>query len=225
MNRREFLKALSAIGVSLSIPAETLAQLPDPVIDDVWKEVLIEPRVFYVNACGALSDRPGLEGFDFTQDRRDLFRLGATPTSGQALIDFVQSNSELDDIAWKAHEDFSGDYWRSHDDEECPWDSWQAWALSHECDDLVAALDEWLDALPDDSDYMHADTHGLSCRGDALFFFDHQADVATMLGVDTSDVDHDWSIDHAALLTIDVEQANAIAAANSLPIRFEQWEV
>lgn len=225
MNRREFLKALSVIGVSLSIPAETLAQVSDLVIEDVWAEVLVEPRVFYVNAWGALSDRPGLEGFDFTQDRRDLFRLGATPASGQVLVDFVESNSELDNIAWKAHEDFSCDYWRSHGDEEWPWDSWQAWALSDNCDDLVAALDEWLDALPDDSDYTYADTQGLSCRGDALFFFANQAGVATLLGVDASDADHCWSIDHAAVLTIDVEKANAIAEANSVPIRFEKWEV
>lgn len=146
MNRRHFLKTLSAIGVSLSIPVDGLSQVPDDAIDRVWSEAVTAPRVFYVNACGALSDRPGLEGFDFTQDRRDLFRLGETPASGTELIAFINSNSELENHVTRTFKDFSSDYWYDNEgNEDYPWETWQAWAMSGDIDVLIESVNDWLD--------------------------------------------------------------------------------
>lgn len=224
MNRRNFLKTLAAIGVGLSVPVDALSHIPDEVIDRVWAESLSAPRVFYVNSWGALSDQPGLEGLDFCQDRRELFRLGATPSSGQALVEYIKSAPSLEMVASKAHQDFTDDYWRDHDGKDCPWNDWQTWAISGQCSELATSLDKFLDGLPDDGDYRDADLTGLSCRGDALFFFGQEADTAKLLGIDVSDLERCWSIDRTAVLMLECSEANALARSNNLPIRFEQWE-
>jgi hypothetical protein len=225
MNRREFLKTLIAIGGAVSLPLEALEHAPESVIDAAWTEAQADPRVFYVNAWGALSDRPGLEGFDFVQDRRDLFRLGDTPSPGQALVAFIESNSDLDDVAYKAFEDFSCDYWRIHGDDDCPFDTWQAWAQSDDCADLLEVIEAWLGELPDDTDYAGADIAGLSCRGDALYFFANRSETADLLDVDITDSNASWHTDYCAMLRISCEEANARATDLGLPICFEQWEV
>ena len=94
MNRRDFLKSLVAIGVSIALPGQTLASASDELIDQAWHKVIKDPITFYVNEWGCLSTSP-VEYFPDT--RLELFDLDLVSDKG-SLIELSKEKWRVQDI-------------------------------------------------------------------------------------------------------------------------------
>jgi hypothetical protein len=223
MNRRDFIKSLLAVGwgSSITIPITAIATAPESAIEVAWSAAQAEPTILFVDEWGAISNRPGYDGVDFNTTRQELLQIGDPPETGAGLVNFI-NRIGLEDKLDRHFSDVDSDYYRDHDD-EFPYQTWQEWVEADGYIEARALVDQWLDGLPDDNDYLYADGGGTSSRGDSVQFFLDRKEEAKLLSIFVPNMCGSWSPDFAAVLNIDVDEANAIAIANGLPIQFEQW--
>jgi hypothetical protein len=216
MNRREFLKSLAAIGTSLAINPAALAEASTAEIDTAWQELIDEPRVFYVGEYGAISSSFGV---DYPTSRMDLLGLDYPPKDSKALVEYIESDSVIE-----CQSDFLFEC-ASDADEVGDAETWKEW-IEGDPDaayGMAVDLEKWVADHPDESDWERADLNGLSGRGDALQFFDGQRELAEQFNIAIVWGDHPGSSYYAAELRMDIAEANAIAEAQGLPIRFD-WD-
>jgi hypothetical protein len=213
MNRREFLKSLAAIGTALAIDPSALAKVSDTEIDTAWNAISASPKIFYVGSEGTLSSSFGIE---YHTTRQSLFWLPDVPKEKLALIEYIEANDVVE-----CH--IENLFYAESDEEEV-----HTWRERMETnadvvEDVISDLERWLTEWPDDAEWEHADLNGYSGRGDALQFFESQVDIKKLLNIAIIYGDHPGSTYYAAELKIDIAEANAIAEAQGLPIRFD-WD-
>lgn len=213
MNRREFLKSLAAIGTSLAIDPSVLARASTTEIDTAWQALVKEPRVFFVGDCGALSS---WFGPDYPTCRQSLFGLDNLPSDPEQLLGYIEANQRAEDEMVNLFD--------SADESEVgaarDWREWLASSEDVRCS-VWCSLSDWLADDPDGYDWEVADLRGYTGRGDALQFFQQQADTAELLNIQIIMGCHPGSSYYAAELQIGIEEANALAEAKGIPIRFE----
>ncbi len=215
MKRREFLKSIAAVGASVSLPLDMLASAPDSVIERAWNEALSNPTIFYVSSWGTLSY--GVEE-TWQQSREQLF--GWAPVHNrQALQALAYESGQFAaflENAWIKREDEDG--------EETVHDDWQSWLndLSGEAvDELIECANGWLEEDADETDWEIATLRGYTEQGAALTYFRDDFPCSDLFNIVIVEGDHPGSTYSAAELRMSVEDANLIAEAEGLPIRFE----
>lgn len=218
MNRREFLQALAAIGTSLAIDPAALASASEPEIEAAWAALSEEPRIFYVSEFGTISSSFGL---DYPTSRQNLLGLPCPGKGKDALIGYLE-----DEAMAERHVEylFENAQYEGGVGDATDWREW----LTHGDEDLIDTvaweIEQWLEDHPDESDWEYADLHGLSDRGDAMQFFRNEADIADLFDIAIVEGDHPGSTYYAAELRGDIDEANALAEAQQIPIRFAAGE-
>jgi hypothetical protein len=212
MNRREFLQSLAAIGTALAIPASSLAQAPEPVIDHTWNALLNDPKVFYVNDWGMLSTRWGIEGVDVFVSRGELMHYPVPPSDGEELKDYIHDTGDLE-----RHID---NHFSDLDPEQ--FDDWGDYVRRGDANAVREVVIEWLNDDPDDTDYTNANIWGHTGRGDAMYWFFGRAAIAVQIGISFEHFFQPANPNYGALLSRSVEDANRIVAEMGLPICFEE---
>ncbi len=210
MNRREFLQSLSALGISLAIPLETLAKASESVIDTVWQAALDSPATFYVLEYGALTTeaveyypttRAELLGFEPINTREELLYLARDEWAVSNMI-----------------EEHMGDSGEADPNDD--WDDWLAGADNDTVDYLIDQANDWITGFPNESDYERADISGYSGRGQALRFFRDDFEYCDDFDIVIVEGDCPGSSYFAAELRMDIDEANAYALEYGIPIRF-----
>ena len=215
MNRREFLKSLAALGAVFTIPLEALAIVPDTVIDGVWKEAIDDPMTFYVNEWLTLSTDSGPY---------------APSTRGEMLmIEPINSREELLCLARDEGRVASLIEAGMVDDEEAdPKGDWESWLESTDDDTveyLIEQANSWVTGEPDSGEWERANICGYSNTGGALSFFRHDFEYNEMFDISVIEGDCPGSTYFAAELGMNIDEANALAIEQGIPIRFALMEI
>jgi hypothetical protein len=213
MNRREFLQSLAALGISLTIPLESLAKASESVIDTAWQDILNAPATFYVLEYGALST-DAVEYYPTT--RAELLGFETIDTHHE-LISLAEDEWQVANLVEEAMADL--------DPEENPhvpdkWQDWLAQADDQTVSNLIDQANDWITGFPNESDYERADMSGYSGRGQALRFFRNDFEYCDDFDIVIVEGDCPGSSYFAAELRMDIEEANAYAVEYGIPIRF-----
>ena len=214
MNRREFLQSLAWLGASISLPLEALSSAPESQIDQAWAAAQSAPTIFYVSEFGALSIDP----------------VETYPGTRKELLDYqeVANRDELSSFAWENSSvasvlecELSDPRWFDEDQPvpDC-WEDWLESADDNTIEQLIQAVNDWINDSPDESDYERADLGGISGRGYALRFFSHEYEVNEILGIVVVEGDRPGSSYFAAELRKPIDEANRLAEEEGIPIRF-----
>ena len=113
---------------------------------------------------------------------------------------------------------------RKKSGEEAVHDDWQSWLndLSGEAvDELIECANGWLEEDADETDWEVATLRGYTEQGAALSYFRDDFPCSDLFNIVIVEGDHPGSTYYAAELRMSVEDANLIAEAEGLPIRFE----
>ena len=210
MNRRDFLKSLAALGAAFTIPLEALAVVSDAVIDDVWQEATDSPMTFYVSEGGTLS-----------ADSEPY----APSTRGEMLmIDPVTDRDELIALARDEWDVSYGieEYMTENEDADpnADWEGWIDQADDDTVEYLIDQANEWVQGTPGEGDWERANISGYSNTGSALRFFRDDFEHNEMFDISIIEGDCPGSSYYAAELGMDLDEANALAIDQGIPIRF-----
>jgi hypothetical protein len=224
MDRRTFLKALMALGVSLPTPLDLLAA-SDREIDATWKQARDVWGLFEVSEGGVLS----FANYE-NLDRADAYCL---PWAAQLSVEDIEHCQPLQ---WKvsalcleeleAHEcDEDGERVadsRSLDEiAEADWPAWFRGLQGQRRAEVHAELDTWLRDEPDwnwEDDYLPDRATG---QGAAFeYFSEAESEVRKALRIHVIEGDRPGSNYIAAELHMPIEEANAIAEESGWTIRF-----
>ena len=225
MNRREFLKSLVAIGWSATLPAISIAEAPEAVIDQVWSEAMTNPMVFYVKPWETISFG---NDDDYPRTRRALFDIA--PVASRE--DLFLLRDELSTFEW-----FLENEWlersetEDEDDEDSgfraasfeDWRSWLKAAPDDVIDEVVDHANAWLEEFPGETDWENANLRGYTDQGSALTYFRDDFEFNDLFNIVIVEGDHPGSSYYAAELHMDVDDANQLAADEGIPVRFE-WD-
>ena len=212
MNRRHFLQSLAAIGCCIALPGMTLANAPDAIIEEAWQAANRFPLTFYVSSWGTIS----FGNDDWQRSRSEL--LGLMPVTDRAGL------FELADEDWRFAsmlEDRRQGCANEGDNEDPDWQGWLGQVPDDAAEELIALANDWIDDDADESDWELADLRGYSDRGAALTFFRDEFEFCDTFNVVIVEGDHPGSSYFAAELRMDVDEANAMANQQGIPIRFE----
>ena len=217
MNRREFLQSLAAIGTHLAISPTSLAKASLAEIDVAWQSLSNEPQTFYVSRYGTISSSFGMA---YPSSRLELFCLDYPPKETKALIDYIESDSSINDQAEFLFE------CASDVDEVGDAENWREWIESDPDAAYAMAVDleSWGMHHPDEYDWERADLGGFSGRGNALQFFRGEAEIADIFDIAIVEGDHPGSSYFAAELRMTIAEANQRAEERDIPIRFAHDE-
>jgi hypothetical protein len=217
MNRREFLQSLAAFATTVAIPFDVIASAPESVIDQVWRAVNNDPITFYVNEYGALSS-DAVETYPAT--RKELLDLQEV-ASRKELQGFAMENSSVADLL---ESELSDPGWFDEDDVvPDDWEEWLKTADEGTIGRLIDRVNYWINDTPDEHDYEVANLSGYSGRGDALRYFRDEFEYYEEFNVVVVEGDCPGSSYFAAELRMDVDEANELAKALDIPIRFA-WQ-
>lgn len=219
MKRREFIQTVAALGAGAALPGIGVVSAP-PASAAAAVAAAATPVVpaqaaltFFVDALGNLSfgnepawqrTRAEVLGLCRVVDRSGLEALKDEAYS------FSKFASHRRDIRRQAEPAVPA--W---------WNDWIRDADESELADEIAAANAWMLEEADAADLELADNKGLSERGATVAFFDKHFPSAVALGITFVDGEHfEWA-KRAAVLGMSVDDANALAAARNIPIRFE----
>ena len=212
MDRRDFLKSLATLGAALAIPFDALAAAPESVIETAWQTALDSPTTFYVNEYGTLSTaaepyypstRAEMLQLDPVVDYDDLIGLARDECGVACLIEDAIVDDQ-DDAA----------------DSDSDWEEWIARADEETVEYLIAQANDWINAEPDSGDWETANLRGYSDQGGALYFFRDVFEENDLFDIVIVEGDCPGSSYFAAELRMDIDEANAIAVEQGIPIRF-----
>jgi hypothetical protein len=210
MNRRGFLKSLALIGAALPIGAESIALASTTEINQTWTILRKTPVVFYVNSWGTLS---ASQEEAYYRSRGEMYDIDAIPDDEDALIELVSEHPALQNQV---------EYLRESAERmgETTVDDWATWLQDDNATLATRHLRMWLNRWPDESDWEQFNRAGNTGQGEARCFFEREQHLASTFGIVIVDGDHPGSSYYAAELRTDVDEANAIARADGIPIRF-----
>ena len=215
MNRRQFLQSLAALGYGIALPAGTLAEAPDAVIEQAWEAAVGNPYTFYVDSRGIIS---------FSKDelwarpRAEL--LGLLPvTSTVGLFKLADEVGAFGSILAEEHA-------RQRALDPAIAADWRSWVRASRRDTeagLIRRANAWLEEIAAPADWRLADLKGYTDRGEALVFFRDEFGFNDLLGITILADGHPGSAFVGARLQTGLDEANLRAAANQLPIHFVPW--
>ena len=224
MDRRTFLKALAALGVSLPMPLDLIAA-SDSELDAAWRQARDVWGLFEVGDSGVLS----FANYE-NLDRADAYCL---PWAAQLSVEEIEHCAPLQ---WKVSalclEDLESREWDEDEERiadarspceiaETDWPAWFRGLQGQRRDEVHAALDAWLREEPDwgwEEDYLPDRATGPGAAFE--YFSDADSEVRKALRIRVIEGDRPGSNYIAAELHMTVEEANAIAEENGWAIRF-----
>ncbi len=207
MNRREFLKSLVAIGWSATLPAISIAEAAEHVIDQVWSEAMTNPMVFYVKPWGTISFG---NDDDYPTTRRTLFDIA--PVASREDLFFLRD--ELSTFEWflesewrersEAEDDDDDDDDKEYGFRAASFDNWRSWlkvAPDEVIGDVVAHANAWLEEFPGETDWEIANRRGYTNQGSALTYFRDNFEFNDLFNIVIVEGDHPGSSYYAAVLS------------------------
>ncbi len=213
MNRRHFLQSLAAIGLSVALPEGVLGSASEAAVEQAWQTATRTPLTFYVSSWGSISFG---NDENWPKSRMDL--LGLFPVRNRAdLVD-------LADDLWTFESFLYDEYVTCCESDGLTAPDWQSWIAKADDEtlaDLIDRANAWMDKAADSDEWEIADLKGYSDRGAALAFFRDECEFTEMFDIAIVEGDHPGSTYYAAELGMDIDEANALAVAENLPIRFE----
>ncbi len=223
MDRRTFLKTLAALGVTASLPPD-LAAATAAEIDSAWNAASSHWGLFEVNDFGTLS----FANFEEPATRRvayflpDAERIGSGDAETCAPLRWHVCDLYRDVLEDQLRANGSPIDWSELEDRvEAGWAAWFKQCSGETHDRLVAAIDTWLDSEPDwgdESDELYKTGNAQGAAYD--YFLSIDGDTLDALGIGIVEGDCPGSSYFAAVLRIEPAEANRIAAARGLDIRF-----
>lgn len=216
MRRRQFLQAMAALGVGSVLPSVALANAPAAIIDAAWIAAQREPLTFYVSSWGTISFGANE---DWQQCRRQLFGLEPARTPAD-LVSLADQHWRLGAVLDQAWVDWSDDDLPPRDPDEGVWRDGLATATTAQLEHLIDVANEWLEDPADEYDWEVATLRGDTEQGAALGFFRGEAELNALFNIEIVEGAHPGSSYYAAELRMPVDEANALAAAEGLPLRF-----
>jgi hypothetical protein len=220
MKRREFIQTVAALGASAALPNIDLIAAPPVPIAAVPAAAATRAAptqatlTFFVDALGNLSfsNEPL-----WPKTRAEV--LGLCPICDRSgLAKLMQGVPTFAHFADRRH-----DARREADASAHPqWLGWMYDADEPALAEEIAAANAWMLEDADVADLELADTQGLSERGAAMAFFRDQFRSAEALGIKIVEGKHFERTERAATLEMSADEANAMAAARNISIRFEQ---
>ena len=222
MNRRQFLKSLAAIGAAISFPID-LASASTKEVNDAWKVANLTPIVFTVAQHGTISIGDYVE----PGSRSEMYGIEANWSNRQELIEVIQSNWQLDDIAQSTMDEVLADSnsWAEPED-VISFDSWENWVAAASDDELTLLernIRDWLETQPDVSaeyEWLPPMNH-VTPESSAYSFFKSQPDeLLDALGIVFVEGDTPGSTYFGAELHYDIALVNETAESKNIPIRF-----
>ena len=215
MNRRQFLQFLAALGYGIALPAGTLADAPDAVIEQAWEAAVGNPYTFYVDSRGIIS---------FSNDelwarpRAEL--LGLFPvTSTDDLFDLADEVGAFKSILAEEH----GHHLALDPAIAADWRSWLMAARGDTVTGLIRRANAWLEEIAAPADWRLADLKGYTDRGQALAFFRDEFGFNDLFGIAILADGDPGSAFVGTRLQTGLDEANLRAVANRLPIHFVPW--
>lgn len=219
MKRREFIQTVAALGAGAALPGiDVLAAPPAPVAKSA--------------AAAATSSAPVKAALTFFVDASDNLSFGNEPswpkTRAEALgLCPVFDRSGLEELM-QGQNTFAKFANRRHDTRRLAdpsvhrrWHEWIRDADEPALADEFAAANAWMLEEAEPEDLELADTRGLSDRGAAMTFFRDHFKSSEALGITFVEGEHfEWA-ERAATLGISIDEANTLAAARNISIRFE----
>lgn len=222
MNRRGFLQMLASLGAGVVFPVN-MSSASTSQVNAAWRAANLDPTVFAVGEAGTL----GIGDYESVATRAQLYRLASRWSSRKELVDLIDSNWQLENIAESAFTDFqeTGSV-RALAAAGVPFPSWAEWLMAASADDLASLegqLRHWLEGVPD----LSNEYEWLPVMNEATpesraysFFMRLDEDLVDALGVVIVEGEHPGSSYFATELRGDVAVANAYAKAKGIPIRF-----
>ena len=215
MNRRQFLQSLAALGYGIALPAGTLADAPETAIEQAWEAAVGNPYTFYVDSRGIISfskdelwarPRAELLGLLPATAREDLLNLADEVGAFKSILADEHARQRALDPAIAAD-----------------WPSWLMSAQGGMVPALIRRANAWMAEIATPADWRLADLKGYTDRGQALAFFRDDFGFNDVLGIAIVADDHPGNAFVGARLQAGLDEANLLAAAKRLPIRFEHW--
>lgn len=217
MDRRSFLKALLALGVSARFPAE-LATADAAEIDTAWESASAQWGLFEVSESGALS----FANFEAPLTRREAYEFGGVVAIDSGEIESLEPiRSFVTHYYVDLLENAGTDYIEACGLAEQGWADWVDAADASVRADLKAAIDAWLDDAPDwnfEWDYLYKTADAQGAAYDYLQGVDQ--DTLDHLSIVIVEGEFPGSTYYAAELHIEPEEANAISERLGLGLRF-----
>ena len=219
MKRREFIQTIGALGAGAALPGISMVSGPPAPVATTVAAAAVPAGpakatlTFFVDALGQLSfgNEP-----PWQKTRAEM--LGLRPAFDRAGLEELKNETcTFSKFADRRHDA------RRRADPSVPtrWNDWLRDAGEAELADEIAAANAWMLEEADAADLELADIQGLSDRGAAVAFFNRQFPSAVALGISFVPGEHfEWK-ERAAALGMRVDEANALAAARNIPIRFE----
>lgn len=222
MDRRAFLKTLSALGLGTMLPAD-LVGAAGTEVDVAWRDAAASWDLFVVSEYGTLS----YANMEEPRTRREAGRFGAADTIDVNDVECYWSlRSRIQALyAGRLEEEAlargEAPEWRELFDkaEEACLD-WFARATGAEREAIVREIEEWLEEPPDGEEwedfYKQSDPQGLAyCR-----FVYEDREICEQLGIVVVEGEQPGSSYFAAELRGNVDEANRIAEARGWSLRF-----
>jgi hypothetical protein len=245
MNRREFLKSLSAAGYALDLPVGIeIEAASDASIQKAWQGLLANADVFDVEENGALS----IPDFGNPKVRADLYFVSTRHI--KSASDLASEAGSCQPLVWRLqqdYEEFRNDLVERLNDESLPsaerkqlqlelarWVEepeegvidWLKTLDVNAVENFRRKIDDWLAEEPDwafEEDYFEECPDG---RSAAMKYFQEQSlDDLHLLGVVIVEGDCPGSSYYAAELRKDIYEANLVAQRAGIPIRFVPHEI
>jgi hypothetical protein len=246
ISRRQFLKLASGIGLGIAIAPLKLEAASASALNRMWQQANQTPLLFDVTEYGTLS----VADYPDPKLRRDAYDLPIDwNRSPAALAVAVGSCIPLSWFAADLHrEALETKYQSAHDsllaliscpgavmkimantrktwgDSDCPIvvQDWLENLGPEDFEDAVVAVKDWLDTEPNwTSEYEYFDDWADGQRAALNFFRDVDLDSLSGINIDIVEGEHPGSTYYAAELTIDPDEANAIALQEAIPLRFK----
>lgn len=218
MNRREFLKSMLALGVSLAIPfPQDVEAATELEVDAAWSSLESSPMIFEVSDSGTL----WLQGVEMPSTKGQCMGLDYYPAPNlESITEFLREDWRLESVVASAYLDLietdEDDPEAVSEDEVISWLEVHPEDIPYVCERITSWLD---DTSLDEFDYEIAELRGYTPQGAALRFWRDMWD-GDDLDIVIVEGDHPGSSYFAAELRQPIEDANQIAQERGLPIRF-----
>ena len=222
MKRREFIQTIAVLGVGAALPGINVVAAPSANVATAAASAAPAATApatltFFVDALGNLSF-----GNEPPWQKTRAEALGLCPVCSRAGLEaLMQGGSTFAQFARRRQ-----DARRLADPSvHTRWHGWIRDADDAALADEIAAANAWMLEEADAEDLELADTWGLSERGAAMAFFRDHFGSSAVLGIKFVDGEYFQSAERTATLGMSVDEANALAAARNISIRFEPQAV
>ncbi|CAM8647898.1 hypothetical protein MCEGEM3_02725 [Oxalobacteraceae bacterium] len=249
ISRRQFLKLASGIGLGIAIAPLKLEAASASALNRMWQQANQAPMLFDVTEYGTLS----VADYPDPKVRRDAYDLApGWDENPSDLALAVNTCIPLSWLAADLHrEALETKYQSARDsllaligcpgavmkimantrknwgDSDCPIvvQDWLENLGQADFEGAVTAVKDWLDTELDwTSEYEYFDDWADGQRAALNFFRDIDLDSLSGIKIDIVEGEHPGSTYYAAELTMDPDEANAIALREAIPLRFRSVE-